>query len=135
MSAIRAPRCGKPMRGQKICGRPALHNSPCLSEEAYRRQIAESSERKRDGRYQVQVHGYGSYTSGCRCGICTAAKTGHMAAQRAEAVRKAKPGVAVQGVTHATRVAYKDKGCRCEKCVDFMRDYWRQESADRRAVA
>jgi hypothetical protein len=132
MSASLKPRCGKPMRAGRVCGLPAGHSGKHWSTEAYRRAIDRRSEARRERRYVISTHGYGGYANGCRCETCTAAKAAYMSAHRIAATASAQPGVAVTGVTHGTRSAYKDKGCRCEKCTEFMRSLWRRWSRDAR---
>lgn len=135
MSAAPKPRCGMPMRDQKICWRTAGHSANHLSEEAYRRSLDARREKRAAALAAISIHGYAGYSDGCRCDVCTAAKAAYMAAKRAAATQAAQRGVAVEGVTHGTRSAYKDKGCRCEKCVEYIRGYWRDESQSRRAAA
>lgn len=132
MSAALRPRCGKPMQGGRVCGRPAGHSGRDRSEEAWQRGIERVSEDRREHRNTINTHGYGGYTLGCRCEICTAAKAAYMSEKRIAATASAQPGIAVTGVTHGTRSAYKDKGCRCEKCVAFMRETWKRWDRDKR---
>jgi hypothetical protein len=85
MSAAPArPRCGKPMRGQKACGRPAGHSGAHYSEEAWQAQNSRVEEWRREGRYPVKTHSSAGYNRGCRCEECTAAH-----AKRAREVRAA----------------------------------------------
>ena len=132
MSAAPKPRCGKPMQGGQVCGRVAGHAIPHLTEEAYRRRLDDAAYARRERGGAVTAHGYSGYANGCRCETCKAAKAAYMSEKRIAATASAQPGTAVTGVTHGTRSAYKDKGCRCEKCVEFMRSTWRRWDRDSR---
>jgi hypothetical protein len=129
MSAPKAPRCGKRIRNWKVCGRPAGHRGWHLSEEAYQREIDRLADRRAAGLEVILSHGYGGYSRGCRCEVCKDAKAKYMSAKRRAATQSAQPGEAVTGVTHGTRSAYKDKGCRCGKCVEYIREYYRERQA------
>jgi len=120
------PRCGKVMRSGQLCGRSAGHPGRHLGEDAYRKQMDKTSRRRGDGTIVIGTHGYGGYGRGCKCGTCRAAKAAYHRKMRAEAIAKAAPGVAVEGVKHGTRGAYREKGCRCEACVTFMRETWKR---------
>ena len=61
-------------------------------------------------------HGYGPYTNGCRCEICRKAKAAYSARARAAGRENARAGRYPSGVTHGSRSAYEERGCRCEKC-------------------
>lgn len=78
-------------------------------------------------------HDYGRYSNGCRCQVCRDAKAAYMANRRAEATRGARLGWAAEGVTHGTRSAYKESGCRCGQCVAVMRRNWRKWSSEQRS--
>lgn len=83
-------------------------------------------------------HGYGPYTSGCRCDVCRRAKADYMWKRRAQARSVAQkytstasggragrwdafaPGSTrhvASGVSHGTRYAYEERGCRCRECT------------------
>jgi hypothetical protein len=66
-----------------------------------------------------EQHGYATYTCGCRCRRCRAAKAAYMRERRAAATQIARPGIAVtaKGVTHGTRSAFEEHGCRCQPCM------------------
>lgn len=71
-------------------------------------------------------HGYVSYTRGCRCDVCRAAKAAYMSTRRAQgrsvsqdfAARypTARLSTLPDGVSHGTRSAYDERGCRCPEC-------------------
>jgi hypothetical protein len=67
-----------------------------------------------------RIHGYGGYSNGCRCEVCRAAKADYMGRRRAAAFVNTDPGP-VPGVTHGTRFAYEERGCRCGPCVTAER--------------
>jgi hypothetical protein len=72
MSAAPA-RCGKLMRGQKACGRPAGHGGDHYSEEAWQAQNERLSALRTAKQDQVRTHNANGYNRGCRCEDCTAA--------------------------------------------------------------
>ena len=120
MSDETSPRCGRPMRvynGQQgICGRPAAHQRRHVS--------AKTLQRLHDPEYRaahVRTHGYGGYTNGCRCRICADAKAARMRERRAAAYVTDSGPVTDPTVTHGTRFAYEERGCRCETCVTAER--------------
>lgn len=94
-------------------------------------------------------HGYVAYTRGCRCGVCRRAKADYIrerrAAARAIAQRYTRSSTGRRGtsttawaegairyvaigVTHGTRYAYDERGCRCRACCD-KKEAWRQKDA------
>jgi hypothetical protein len=87
--------------------------------------------KRRDGSH-VNVHGYAGYANGCRCDICRTAKNGYIRARRAEA-RLAAPEATAAGVTHGTRHAYEERGCRCVPCCNAQRDRRAADDARRKA--
>jgi len=109
-----APRCGHPTQSGRPCGRPASH----------------------PGRHVPQTlnHDLNGYKRGCRCETCRAAKGAEQRAERAAAAAIARPGVAVAGVKHGTRRAYRERGCRCEDCTKAMRAVWVRWEANREAA-
>lgn len=116
MSAILAPRCGKPMHRGGPCFRPTGHPGHHQGEAALKRRRERHSRRRREGAILVRTHDYVGYTEGCRCDTCKAAKAEYMSARRAAAA--ADPVAAVSGVTHGTRFAYEERGCRCQRCCE-----------------
>jgi hypothetical protein len=87
-------------------------------------------------------HGYLSYTYGCRCATCRQGKADYMRERRAAARQAAEkhtqgsdglrpkkntaraPGATrflAPDVTHGTRYAYEEHGCRCFDCTDARR--------------
>ena len=54
-------------------------------------------------------HGYGRYTSGCRCSVCREAKRRYMKARRGL-------GLDVDSPLHGTYTGYDSYGCRCWPC-------------------
>jgi len=66
-------------------------------------------------------HGYGRYTGGCRCEICSAAKTAYNRARRAQAramrdaVRAEGREYVAAGITHGL-YGYQTHKCRCLIC-------------------
>ncbi len=64
----------------------------------------------------VSVHGYAGYSNGCRCEICRDAKAAYMRERRSSAYLTAT-SEPVPGVTHGTRSAYEESGCRCPECM------------------
>lgn len=92
-------------------------------------------------------HGYGRYSRGCRCDICKAAKAEYMRRKRRRATATARihtigsdgttgsqitratalqPGAIryiAFGVTHGTRSAYEERGCRCPACTRISSAY------------
>lgn len=72
-------------------------------------------------------HGYNGYTRGCHCGICRAAKATYMRGVRSVARAIAQMHTTdlirhvARGVTHGTRHAYDERGCRCIPCSDRAR--------------
>lgn len=100
----------------------------------------------------MSEHGYNAYTSGCRCEVCRKAKADYMRGRRAAARKVAqrhtqgmgvgpgstrKPGSTryiAPYVTHGTRYAYEEHGCRCFPCTDARANSdrkYRQASAAR----
>ena len=69
----------------------------------------------------VMSHGYAGYTAGCRCATCREAKRVYMAERRAAAIRNTSTEP-VPGVTHGTRFAFEERGCRCPECVRAQAD-------------
>lgn len=67
------------------------------------------------------VHGYVTYSRGCHCTTCRAAKAAYMRNRRANAARVAM-NAARQGLRHIAysevhgRAAYDELGCRCPSC-------------------
>lgn len=118
MSAILAPRCGKPMRRGRPCFRPAGHLGRHQGEASVKLEQERRDRHRRDAVYAIRTHGYVGYTRGCRCDTCKAAKAAYIAGKRAAAAASARPGVAVSGVTHGTRFAYEERGCRCVWCCE-----------------
>jgi len=84
-------------------------------------------------------HGYGPYSRGCRCEICRAAKREYIKARRSEAARRRDLSdlgayVAV-GITHGI-AGYGESKCRCDVCMDVMRNVKRRQyHARKEAVA
>lgn len=74
----------------------------------------------------LHTHGYGGYTRGCRCEICTQAKADYMRGRRASARALAarftddRGAHFVPDVKHG-RVGYEERGCRCPVCVEARR--------------
>jgi hypothetical protein len=134
MSAPVAPRCGKRIRNWKVCGKVAGHSGGHMSEEAYRAGIARRGKSRAEGRNVIDTHGYGGYTNGCRCQVCRDAKADYMRERRAAAFTSTGP---VTDVTHGTRFAYEERGCRCEKCVTAERasSRWGHGKQNREAAA
>lgn len=76
----------------------------------------------------VKTHSYGGYTQGCRCDTCKSAKAAYMAARRGLAY--IQPALSdSQDITHATRFAYEERGCRCGPCVAHQRSSSRHPAA------
>jgi hypothetical protein len=111
------PRCGHPMRRSTLgtaCGRPEGHPGRHMS--------AESLQRKQAARGQgIRTHGYAGYGNGCRCRTCTDAKAAHMRQRRADAYVTDTAPETDPAVTHGTRFAYEERGCRCGACVTAER--------------
>lgn len=70
----------------------------------------------------MSEHGYGRYSSGCRCEICRAAKSTYMRERRgrAGAIRELSEASGwgrnfVPDAAHGIS-GYQDSGCRCETC-------------------
>jgi len=105
---------------------------------------------------ETDAHGYGPYSTGCRCDICRAAKAAYLRARRAEhreiaakhtvgsTGKRPAPGTArAPGATrylapianHGTRFGYEEKGCRCFPCSDARALSDRERLARRRAEA
>jgi queuine/archaeosine tRNA-ribosyltransferase len=65
---------------------------------------------------------YASSTDPCRCQQCRASKAAYMRERRRAAAENAKRWFAAghthvaEGVTHGTRSAYEEHGCRCDRC-------------------
>jgi hypothetical protein len=81
----------------------------------------------------VKTHGYGGYTSGCRCQACRDAKAAYMADRRGNAFLNTGPEP-VEGIAHG-RSGYEERGCRCGICLEAKRGDWRREQRRRRARA
>lgn len=68
-----------------------------------------------------QPHGYGRYTSGCRCEVCTEAKRVYTAGRRERAAQRrvsaqARGSVYIaEGIKHGYS-GYQNYGCRCLVC-------------------
>lgn len=83
---------------------------------------------------ETLTHGYSAYSNGpCRCETCKAAKSAYMRDRRSEAIRNARPGWAADGVTHGTRSAYEEHGCRCGQCLAAERNGTRWNRPRRKA--
>lgn len=91
---------------------------------------------------QMEAHGYGPYTHGCRCGICRAAKAEYTRQRRAAGRALAQQhGTAqspngrhfVPGITHG-RFGYEERGCRCLDCCAARATEWRERKARRVAA-
>lgn len=117
MSAYRAPRCGQRMRGGMSCGRPAHSGGRHRSEEAYARQLARTARWRAKGPGAISTHGYSGYSNGCRCQVCRDAKAAYMAGRRAAAFTADNAPEQDPAVTHGTRSAYEERGCRCGACI------------------
>jgi hypothetical protein len=78
-------------------------------------------------------HGYVCYTRGCRCQPCRAAKAAYVRTRRAAAAAlAAEVGhhsyvLVADEITHGTRFAYEERGCRCDPCTTVKRAQWRSE--------
>lgn len=74
-------------------------------------------------RCQVNTHGLGGYTNGCRCDTCRTGKANYMRARRAAGQALARRFTDQQGrylalnITHGTVHGYRDAGCRCHPCT------------------
>lgn len=99
-------------------------------------------------------HGYGAYTTGCRCEVCRKAKADYMRDRRAAGRTVAQrytvgsngqrptrgtarePG-AVRYIApverHGTRYAYEERGCRCFPCTDVRMESDRRKPSYRSA--
>ena len=84
-------------------------------------------------------HGYGRYSTGCRCEICRAAKAGYMRGQRAAARAdlmvkrwRDEPPV-VAGITHGY-AGFQNVYCRCEVCREAKSDSDRARARCRRGA-
>jgi hypothetical protein len=80
---------------------------------------AEAWQRRLDPAYRlgrVRAHGYSGYSNGCRCETCRAAKADYMARRRADAYVTDSTPEADPDITHGTRSAYEERGCRCAQC-------------------
>jgi hypothetical protein len=84
-------------------------------------------------------HSYTGYTHGCRCRICKDAKATYVRDRRKTAFLAAgfleDSAAPVPGVTHGTRSAYEERGCRCPQCVAVKRGVWLADSRRRRAAS
>lgn len=80
-------------------------------------------------RFKVTIHGYGGYTNGCRCDVCTSAKAKYMRERRASA--RASTALLVEGITHGTQFGYEEKGCRCLPCTDASNKAHRESDGRR----
>jgi len=129
MSEVQEPRCGHRMRSWQPCGRPRAHTGRHMGEAAYQKMLGRVATARRLGTAVVSTHGYGGYGNGCRCETYRAAKAAYHRERRAAAIKAARPGRVVEGVKHGTRFGYREKGCRCEPCVAFMRETWRRWDA------
>ncbi len=69
----------------------------------------------------IGTHGYGGYTQGCRCETCTDAKAAYMRRRRTDAYTADTAPETDPAVTHRTRFAYEERGCRCDACVTAER--------------
>lgn len=98
-------------------------------------------------------HGYIAYSHGCRCGACRQAKADYMRSRRAQGRTYAQrltrssggecgvrhnvfaPGAEralAAGVTHGTRYAYEEHGCRCRPCTTARTEMDRKYRATER---
>ena len=89
----------------------------------------------------MSTHGYGAYSTGCRCEVCRSAKAAYMRERRAagrDAARAATDAATWSGprgaravaaetgarryvspvAQHGTRAGYEECGCRCFDCTD-----------------
>lgn len=83
-------------------------------------------------------HGYGPYTSGCRCAVCRKAKAEYMRVRRliARANAHNADGVYVAPISrHGTRFGYEEHGCRCDPCHEARLAEDARYSAKRRSLA
>lgn len=81
-------------------------------------------------------HGYITYTRGCRCDICRAAKAEYSRKQRAAASERranefTKGRYTVPDITHGYS-GYANYGCRCWQCTEAKAfrgklEYWRKK--------
>ena len=68
-------------------------------------------------------HGYGRYTNGCRCDVCTEAKAAYMRAKRSKSQQV--PGGLINDKgryvapidKHGTIHGYQQHACRCFDCT------------------
>lgn len=74
-------------------------------------------------------HGYNSYTRGCRCDVCKAAK-----AERLREYRRSTPADGVRTFRHGTCSGYSNHGCRCTLCVGWRAGKTVVERQRRRAA-
>jgi hypothetical protein len=78
---------------------------------------------------EVEVHGYGGYSRGCKCDVCRAGKAERMRELRAEAVLRRQSDLVVPGARHGTYAGYKNDMCRCPACSNARRDRERERAA------
>lgn len=93
----------------------------------------------------MSEHGYGRYTTGCRCDVCREAKATYMRAKRSAWRTKRQTAEAdgqgrhfVPGITHGVS-GYQDHGCRCWTCrvaksAAYLRETRREQAAHRHRV-
>jgi hypothetical protein len=78
-------------------------------------------DRDRRGR-NIQTHGSGGYSRGCRCAVCKSGHAEYARHRRAAAAsrRAAAPATSgtyiVEGIRHGSAHGYREKGCRCKPC-------------------
>ena len=125
MTAMPEPRCEHPVRGYKgrpsgTCGLREGHPGRHRHKESLHLERERKENQRKLGTLTVRTHGYGGYTNGCRCEICADAKADYMAMRRAGAFT-APPPETDPAVTHGTRFAYEERGCRCDECATAER--------------
>jgi hypothetical protein len=81
------------------------------------------------------MHGYGAYTSGCRCDTCRDAKAAYMRGRRDAAYLRGPAVVTDPRVRHGTRSAYEERGCRCDECAALQRECSRHPYTPVRAAS
>lgn len=81
-----------------------------------------------------EEHGYSAYTHGCRCETCRKAKAGYSARARATGRENARTGRYPSGVTHGTRSAYEERGCRCAECCARQLERHRADAKRRKST-
>lgn len=101
------------------CGQHRIHSARGLCRTCY------SAERRAEG-ITVITHGYGGYTSGCRCEECKTAKREYMAARRGDGYLAWH--IIPDSVTHGARSTFEEHGCRCDTCVTAQVERGRADS-------